>query len=104
MATPSGRWVDGRATDHLTRDPGYVLGGEPELGLDVLEGRRLAEGGHPHDGTLPPHVTLPAERRALLDREARSDLGWEDLVAVLLVLLLEDLPAGQADDAAADAV
>src|SRR2546430_12471692 len=44
------------------------------------------------------HPLLPAEPHARLDREARADVGWQDLVAVGLWLRLEDLPAGHRDD------
>ena len=49
-------------------------------------------------------VAVPAERRRLLDRDPGRHLRWEHLVAVLLGLAVEQLPARHAHDAGADAL
>src|SRR3954451_662899 len=102
LRPPSGGWVRGGALGDLASHLGDVVDGEAELGLDVAERRRLSKGTHTHDRALPTDVPLPAEGRSLLDRDPGGDLRRQHLVAVGLVLLLEDLPAGEADDAGAD--
>ena len=51
-----------------------------------------------------PDVAVPAQRRRLLDRDPRGDRRRQHLVAVVLVLLVEEVPGRQADDARAHAV
>ena len=49
-------------------------------------------------------IALPSNRRRLFDRDPRRDGGRQNGVAVFLRLLVEQLPAGHADDAAANAL
>src|SRR4051794_24163094 len=97
--TSSGRGWLGGALERLASYPGDLVRSEAELGLDVLEGSRLAESAHRHDRALHANVALPALRRALLDRDPGADAGRQHPVAVSLILALEQLPAGEADDA-----
>src|SRR4051794_18742941 len=78
-------WLGG-ALERLAGLADYVVRGEAELGLDVLEGSRLAEGPHRHDRTLATNVALPSHRRGLLDRDAGAHRRGQHLVAVGLVL------------------
>src|SRR5262249_37640295 len=77
----------------------HGLGGESELLLNVLERRRGAERVHPHHGPVLADESLPAERRCLLDRHPRLDRRRQHLLAVVLRLLVEQMPRGHADDA-----
>ena len=83
---------------------GHLVGGEAELGLNVFQRRRGAEGVHPDLDAVRSNVAIPAQRRGLLDRDPRGDARRQDLVAVGLVLAVEELPAGQADHTRADAL
>ena len=70
----------------------------------TLERRRGAERVHADDGAPPPHIACPAERRRLLHRDARRNRVRKHLLAIGLVLLLEQLPGWHADDARRDAL
>src|SRR5439155_2539134 len=76
-----------------------LVGREPELRLQFLERRRCAERVHRDLRALAPDVALPAERRGLLDRDARGDVRRQHARAVRIVLGLEQLPRRHADDA-----
>src|SRR4051794_2457240 len=102
LRPPSGGWVRGGPLGDFASHLGDVVDGEAELGLDVRERRRLSKSTHTHDRALRTGIALPAESRALLDRHAGGDPRRQHLVAVGLVLLLEDLPAGKADHTGAD--
>ena len=54
---------------HGARDDPLRL--ESELALQLLERRGGAEGLHADDAAVRPDIALPAQRRALLDRDAR---------------------------------
>ena len=72
--------ADGRAlVGHL----GHPVGGEAELGQQLLERCRGAEGVHPDDRPAVPHVAVPAEGRRLLDGHPRLHRGRQHRVAVL---------------------
>src|SRR5262245_14612413 len=77
----------------------HVVDGESESLLELLERSGGAERLHAQPGAARARVALPAERRRLLHRHARRDRGRNDAVAVLLRLLLEELPRGHADHA-----
>src|SRR5215469_10074793 len=88
-------WCRSPLTGQLV--PGCLddMGGlEAELRLDLLDRRRGAEGFHADDGSVGAGVPAPAEVGALLDSDPGVDLRRQHLVAVSLVLLLEQLPAG----------
>src|SRR5947209_10242277 len=87
----------GRAGDH-------VVDGVAELGHDGRARRGGAEAAERERVALVADPALPALRDARLDGEPRPDVGRQDVVAVRLRLLLEDLPARHRDDADAGAV
>src|SRR5438093_1024878 len=84
------------------RDDAFGL--EPELLLQRLQGRGGPEGVHADDTARAADVSLPAERRGLLDRHPRLHLGWQDAVAIFLRLPIEDLPRRHRHDARAAAL
>ena len=61
--------LDDDARSHLVRL-------EAELLLQGLQRRRGTERAHADDATGRAHVSLPPERRALLDRDARRHRRW----------------------------
>src|SRR5205085_854905 len=63
-----------------------AVGLEAELALQLLERRRRAERLHADDAARGSNVALPAERRALLDREPRRHGRRQHTVAVRLRL------------------
>ena len=90
--------------DDLLGGLDHLVWGEAELRHRVLERGRGAERVHSDRAALLADITVPTEGRRLLDRDARGHGRWQHLVAVGLVLAVEDFPAGQADHARGDAV
>src|SRR5262249_39882967 len=76
----------------------HALRREAELLDELFERRRGAERVHADALAVRSHVPAPAERRWLLDRDARADRRLQDGVAVLLWLAIEQLEARHADD------
>src|SRR3954470_449812 len=74
------------------------LGREPELPLQVLEGRGGAERVHADHPALAADVAVPPEDGRLLDADAGRDVRRNHLVAVLTWLALEQVPGRHADD------
>src|SRR5271156_1264061 len=89
-------FAPGGALDRAAGGLGDLVGGEPELVHHVLQRRRAAEGVHTHHCTLGSYPPAPAEGRGLLHGHPGADGRWQDLVAVGLVLAVEELPAGEA--------
>src|SRR5690606_25743829 len=69
---PVSRAVPGDLRPGLLNDR---LGGEAELGEQLLQRRGGAEGRHADDGTLGTGVALPAQGRGLLDGHPGLDGG-----------------------------
>src|SRR5215831_5188676 len=69
---------------------------EPEFLLQDLQGRRRSEGRHADDGPASANVMGPTECRSLFDRYTGHHCRWQHVVAIPLVLLLEQLPGGHA--------
>src|SRR6202453_1920411 len=69
---------------------------EAEMLVDVGPRGARAETRHANEDAGRSDVTVPAEARGGLDADARR--GAQHLRAVLLALLLEQLPAGHRDD------
>src|SRR5262249_51262246 len=78
--------------------------GEARRAEQLFQRRRRSEGVHPDHRAAVTDVAVPAQGRCLLHRDARSHRRREYLVAVLLGLAVEELPAGHAHHARADAV
>ncbi len=89
--------------DDLAADLGDALDGETEAAQDLIAGRRSAEVVDADDRAVGAGVALPAERAEGLDRDSLAVGPRQNGLTVARVLRLEPLPAGQADDAAADA-
>ena len=81
-----------------------LAGVKPNFVKQVLERRRGAECVHADLGAGRADIAVPADHRAHLDRHARRDVGRKDTIAIRLVLLLEQLPGGHADDARRNAL
>src|SRR5215471_13268574 len=75
----------------------YRIGSETELLLQFFQRRRRAECVHADDAALRPDILRPGERGSLLHRHTCGNFGWKDLLAIALVLVLEDVPGGHAD-------
>src|ERR1700735_3740270 len=69
---------------------------EAEMLVDVGPRGARAETRHANEDAGRSDVTVPAEARGGLDADTRC--GAQHLRAVLLALLLEQLPAGHRDD------
>src|SRR5437764_14056967 len=82
----------------------HVVRLEAELSLEFFERRRRPERFHADNAARPANVSLPAESRGLLHRDARRHLRWQDLILILLCLMLEDGPGRQRDNTRADAL
>src|SRR6266850_4625046 len=76
---------------------------ETEFWQEVLQWRGGAEGMHADHLALRTDVAIPAERGAHFDGNARCDGGGQNAFFVGGVLLIENFPAGHADDARLDA-
>src|SRR5215472_6998124 len=87
----------------IARDLSDLIRGEAELDEQLLQRRRRAEGAHPDHRAAVTDVAVPAEGGCLLHRDPGLHRGREHLVAVLLGLAVEKLPAGQAYHPGADA-
>src|SRR5881394_2630457 len=94
--------VSASHAEHVAGRLGDLVRAEAELVLQILERGRAAEGVHADPLSGRADVAIPAERRGLLDRDARRHARRQHLVAVGVVLAVEQLPAGQADDARAE--
>ena len=79
-------------------------GSKPNFLCSSLSGRRGAERLHADDAAAPADISLPAESRGLLDRDARRHVGRQHAVPVLLCLVLENIPRRHRDHARADAL
>src|SRR6516225_8379320 len=89
----------GMLCELLASDGRHVVGREAEFREQPFERSRGAECVHADDGPVTADIARPADRRCLLDSDARGDGVRQDLLAIGLVLLLEQLPGGHADDA-----
>jgi hypothetical protein len=58
---------------------------------------------HADDRAGTAGVAIPADHRALLDGNARGDVRRQHLIAIALILLLEEVPRRHADDAGRNA-
>src|SRR5437764_14489142 len=58
---------------------------------------------HPDDRAGRADVPIPPDHGTQFDGNARLDVRWQNAAAILLVLLLEQLPRRHAYDAGADA-
>src|SRR5262249_55166880 len=100
------RWVSCEVSNgelvECGRDDGVRR--EAELRLQLLERGGCAEGAHADDRALTADVALPAERRRLLDRDARGHRGRQHRFAVLLGLALEQRPRRHRHDTGAYAL
>src|SRR5258707_13762361 len=76
---------------------------EAEFPLEFLKRRRGPKGRHSNYATRQADVSLPSERGSLLNRDPRADIGRQDAIAVLLCLVLEDVPGRHGDHAGTDA-
>src|SRR6266403_1072120 len=76
---------------------------ETEFWQEVLQWSGGAEGMHADHFALRTDVSIPTERGAHFDRNARCDGGGQNAFFVGGVLLIENFPAGHADDARLDA-
>src|SRR5262245_26838901 len=74
-----------------------MLGGEAELLLQLFQRRRRAERFHAETNAPRAHIPAPAKRARLLHGDAGGDSRRQHLIAILLRLLLEDLPRWHAD-------
>src|SRR5215831_18181477 len=74
------------------RDGHDALRFEAEFVLKLLERRRSSERLHTNDAASSTNISLPAKGRGLLDRNARLYIRRQDAVAILLRLMLEDVP------------
>ena len=54
---------------------GHLVGGEAELGLQIVERRRGPEGVHADDRAVGADVAVPPQAGCLLDRDPGVDLG-----------------------------
>ena len=96
--------VPSPAAATFARDLGHAFGREPELREQLLQRRRRAERVHADHGAAVADVAVPAERRGLLDPDARLHARRQHRVAVLLRLTVEELPARHAHDPRLDAL
>src|SRR4029077_13671202 len=69
-----------------------AVGLEPEFLLQLLQRGGGSERLHADDATRLTNVPLPAERRGLLDPDARPHVGRQYAVPVFLGLVVEDVP------------
>src|SRR4030095_14026556 len=90
--------------EQLTGPVGDVLGGEAELLQDHVAGGRGAAVVPGDDLAVLADPAAPAEAGGGLHRYPGADPGGQDLVAVALVLVLEQLPAGHRHHPGGDAV
>src|SRR5688572_31253610 len=105
MAALDGRDAAVEAVAHdASSDVGHAFCGEPELLEDRARRCRRTEVVEADDRALVADPALPAERHADLDADPLAHGRWQDRVPVRLVLEVERLPAGERDDAGADAV
>src|SRR5262250_1937529 len=79
-------------SDQFFRDGHDAVRFEAEFLLKLLERRRSPERLHANDAASGTNISLPAESRGLLDRNARLYIRRQDAVAILLRLMLEDVP------------
>ncbi len=90
--------------------PQHLLGGghqifrfEAVLALQFLERGGRAESFHAENAAVYAGVAFPAKRGRLLDGDARRNGGREYARAVLVALLLENVPRRHGDHARPDA-
>ena len=76
---------------------------EAEFHEQVLERGGGAEAAHADARAVVAHVLGPAEGRGLLDRHSGLDARRQNVVAVSRILIVEEFPAGHADDPRLDA-
>ena len=79
-------------------------GVKPNFFDELLQRRRRAERVHAHDRSAVADVAVPAERRRLLDRDPRPAPTAAAPRLGTTRLAVEELPAGHAHDAGADAL
>src|SRR3954447_19939107 len=84
--------------------PHDILRQKPELPLQVRVLRRRPEALDAMDLAVQSHVFPPAHRRGGLDGEALADLVREDGLLVVVRLLVEQLPGGEAHHSRAAAL
>src|SRR5260370_7758457 len=77
---------------------------ETKFPLKLLQRRRRSKRLHSNHVARCADVSLPSERRGLLNRDPRLDAGGQHAVPVFLRLVLEDLPRGHGDDTRPDAL
>src|ERR1022692_4350802 len=90
-------------TQHLFGGGHKAFRFEAVLALQFLERGGRAESLHAENAAVYARVAFPAKRGRLLDGDARRDSGREYALAVLVALLLENVPRRHGDHAGADA-
>src|SRR5258706_702112 len=90
-------------SQQLLRGRGDEVRAETEFWQEVLQWSGGAEGMHTDHLALGAYVAIPAKRGAHFDRNARCDGDGQNAFLVGGVLLIENFPAGHADDARLDA-
>src|SRR5579864_5709886 len=86
-------------SQQLARGAKHRVGSKAELLQQFFERGRSAKGLHADDLAPGADVFGPAHGRCLLDGDSRRYRRWQDTLAVLSCLLLEQLPGGHTDDA-----
>src|ERR1700756_1539123 len=81
---------------HGDRDDPLRL--KAEFALQLLKRCRRAEGLHADNAAGGADISVPTEHRSLLDGDACRDMRRQDLLAIGLRLVLEDVPRGHRDD------
>jgi len=85
--------------DLLLRSSKDLVRSKTEFHQQIFERRRAAKRVHANLGARLPHMSIPADHRPHFHRHAGTNLRRKDVLAVRLVLLLEELPRRHADDA-----